>query len=1041
MIDGERKTVSALFADIKGSTELEQDLDPEEARAIIDPALKLMIDAVRRYEGCIVQSTGDGIFALFGAPVAHEDHPQRALYAALRMQQELKSYSTRLREAGNLPIEARVGVNTGEVVVRSISTGGGHTEYTPIGHTTNLASRMQALAPTGSVAITEQTRKLVEGYFALKPLGPTKVKGVSEPVNVYEVTGLGLLRTRLQRSAGRGLTKFVGREREMGLMRAAAEDASRGRGQVVAVVGEAGVGKSRLFYEFKAIAQSTSMVLEAFTVSHGKATAYFPMIDLLNSYFGIEPGDDSRKRIEKVSGRIVTLDATLEDVRRYLLRLMGLEDDNTLAQMDPQILKRRTLESLKRIVLRESVNQPVVLIFEDLHWIDPDTQDFLTVLADSIATSRVMLAANYRPEYRPQWTSRAYHSQLALAPLPAKSSQELLDSLLGDNDDLSRLKKLIIEKSEGTPFYIEELVQALFEQGVLARNGRIVLNRPVDDIKLPATVQGVIAGRIDLLRSDDKSLLQALAVVGREFPRRLVYALTTLSDEQLSDSLLRLQDGEFIYEQPAAGEWAYTFKHALTQEVAYNSMLIERRKLLHDRIGAAIESIYEKSIDAHVVELAHHYQHSDNAGKAIYYLRLAGERSLSRSQFYEAVSNAASALHRLGAIEDVTERMRAELPIRLLQAQAATGALGYTATEVEKALLRALELGRQFADRQMIFYATGFLSIYHMIGAEHEKAKALAEELLALAKSENNAAWLGEVQYARGANLFWMGRFGEAMRALEESIRYCQDNEHPINVAGADTLGLARAYHASCLWYLGYPDKALQSRVETLARAEVTHQPYTMAAVLLNVCQMGLLRRDPATMNDIETLIALSEEHGFQLLQIWGSSFQAGALLQRHPSNEALCSLADYIARASEMKANLAGPIFWSFLAQAHVRMGNAATGLDVIATALHEIEHTSGRYIDAELHRLRGELLMISDPTNIEQAESEFRNAIEIARRQEAKSLELRATMSLARPLAKEGKRAEARAILAEIYGWFTEGFDTVDLKDAKMLLDELSA
>jgi predicted ATPase len=468
-------------------------------------------------------------------------------------------------------------------------------------------------------------------------------------------------------------------------------------------------------------------------------------------------------------------------------------------------------------------------------------------------------------------------------------------------------------------------------------------------------------------------------------------------------------------------------------------VLIERRKFLHDRIGGAIESIHEKSIDDHVVELAHHYQRSDNASKAVHYLRRAGERALSRSQFNEAASNAADALQRLREIPGATERMRAELPIRLIQAQAATGTLGYTATEVEKALSRARELGRQVVDRRSTFSTMGFLRTFHMIGAEHEKAKALAEELLALAKSENNAAWLGEVQYATGANLFWMGRFGEAMRALEESIRYCQDNEHPINVAGADTLGLAHAYQASCLWYLGYPDKALQSRVETLARAEVTHQPYTMAAVLLNVCQMGLLRRDPATMNDIETLIALSEEHGFQLLQMWGSSFQAAALLQRHPSNEALSSLADYVARASEMKANLAGPIFWSFLAQAHVRMGKAATGLDVIATALQEVERTSGRYVDAELHRLRGELLMISDPTNLEQAEGEFRHAVDIARRQEAKSLELRATTSLARLLEPQGRRDEARAMLNEIYGWFTEGFDTADLKDAKALLVEL--
>src|SRR5579863_10424480 len=324
--EGERKTVTALFADIKGSMELMEDLDPEEAQAIIDPALRLMIDAVRRYDGYVVQSTGDGIFALFGAPVAHEDHPQRALYAALRMQEELTRYSARLREAGNLPIEARVGVNTGEVVVRSIATGTGHTEYTPIGHTTNLASRMQALAPTGSVAISEQTRKLCEGYFQLKPLGPTTVRGVREPVNVYEVTGLGPLRTRLQRSASRGYTKFVGREREMSSIKAAAEQAREGHGQIVAVMAEAGVGKSRLLFEFKAVSQSGWKVLETFSVSHGNASAFLPVIELLHGYSKISIEDDARTRREKVNGKVLTLDRSLEDALPYLFGLLGIVD-------------------------------------------------------------------------------------------------------------------------------------------------------------------------------------------------------------------------------------------------------------------------------------------------------------------------------------------------------------------------------------------------------------------------------------------------------------------------------------------------------------------------------------------------------------------------------------------------------------------------------------------------------------------------------------------------------------------------------------------
>src|SRR5215468_5721533 len=423
-LEGERKTITALFADIKGSTELQQDLDPEESRAIIDPALKIMIDAARHYDG-YVQNTGDGIFALFGAPIAREDHPQCALLAALRMQQEIRRYGDRLLQAGGVPIEIRVGVNTGEVVMRPLKTGDSHVEYAPIGHTTNLASRMQAVARSGSVVVSEATRKLVEGYFQLKSIGPTRVKGVTEPVQVYEVTGLGPLRTRLQRSAARGYTKFVGRHAEMEALKHAAESAKTGRGQIVAAMADPGVGKSRLFHEFKATSQSGWMLLDAVSFSHDKASAYIPVVDLLTRYFDIGAEDDGRKRREKVAGKIAILDRALEDTLPYLYGLLGLiEGDDPLVGMDAQIRMQRTLDALKRILLRESLNQPLMLIFEDLHWIDGETQAFLNLLTDGIANAPVLLLVNYRPEYSHSWGSKTYYTQLRLDPLGNESAGE-----------------------------------------------------------------------------------------------------------------------------------------------------------------------------------------------------------------------------------------------------------------------------------------------------------------------------------------------------------------------------------------------------------------------------------------------------------------------------------------------------------------------------------------------------------------------------------------------------------------------------------------
>ncbi|MBV8771308.1 MAG: AAA family ATPase [Deltaproteobacteria bacterium] len=429
--------------------ELMEDLDPEEARGIVDPALKLMIDAVHRYDGYIVQSTGDGVFALFGAPITHEDHPQRALYAALRMQEDIRRYGDRMRAQGQTPLQVRIGANTGEVVVRSLMTGTGQAEYTPIGHSTSLAARLQTLATPGAIVISGATSGFVQGYFQIKDLGKTAVKGVSEPIELFEVTGVGPLRTRLQVAARRGLTRFVGRHAELEQMRRALELARQGHGQIVAVMGEPGVGKSRLFLEFKAGAESGNLVLEAYSVSHGKASAYLPVIELLREYFEITANDDERKRIERILGKVLGLDRALEDTLPYLYSLFGISEAiDSLAQMDPEIRRRRTEEAVKRILLRESLNQPLIVIFEDLHWIDLETQSFLNYAADTIAHARILLLVNYRPEYRHEWSSRTHYTQLRLDPLEGRVAGDMLVELLGDAPELDSLKRLILERTE-----------------------------------------------------------------------------------------------------------------------------------------------------------------------------------------------------------------------------------------------------------------------------------------------------------------------------------------------------------------------------------------------------------------------------------------------------------------------------------------------------------------------------------------------------------------------------------------------------------------
>jgi len=553
-------------------------------RAILDPALQLMMDAVHRYDGYVAQVLGDGIFALFGAPIAHEDHPQRALYAALRMQEEMRRYGDQVRLKHGVPLAMRVGVNTGEVVLRSIRKDDLHTDYVPVGHSTNLAARMEQMATPGSILITEYTRKLVEGYFALKALGVAEIKGVEEPLPVYEVLGAGPLRTKLQVAMRRGLTRFVGRQSEMDQLQRALAQAKAGHGQIVGVMGEPGLGKSRLFHEFKLTSQSGCLVLEAFSVSYGKASPYLSLIELLKSYFQIQPQDEERTRKEKVAGKVLILDRNLEDLLPYLFSLLGIEDPGlSLHQMDAQIRRRRTLEALKRLFLHESLNQPLMLVFEDLHWIDNETQGFLDTLSEGIASARILLLVNYRPEYRHEWGQKTYYTQLRLAPLGREEAEEFLDVLLGttvgaglvpaqagrpQGSPLQDLKQLILDKTQGTPFFMEEIVQELVEQGVLTRDAvgaRRAVPLPTD-LHIPTTVQGILAARIDRLALDEKALLQQLAVIGREFPLSLVRQVIAQPEEELYCLLTSLQHKEFLYEQPAFPEIEYIFKHALTQE-------------------------------------------------------------------------------------------------------------------------------------------------------------------------------------------------------------------------------------------------------------------------------------------------------------------------------------------------------------------------------------------------------------------------------------------------------------------------------------------
>ena len=637
-LEGERKQVTVLFADLKGSMELLADRDPEDARKILDPVLEHMMEAVHRYEGTVNQVMGDGIMALFGAPLAHEDHAVRACYAALRMQESVKRYAEGARRAHGVTVRIRVGLNSGEVVVRAIGSDL-HMDYTAVGQTTHLAARMEQLAEPGSILLSPATLELAEGYVEVKLLGPLPVKGLPAPVEVYELVGAGAVRSRLHAAAARGLTRFVGRDSEVDQLRQALERAQAGHGQVVAVVGEPGGGKSRLYWEFTHSHRAHGWhILESGSVSYGKATAYLPVIDLLKAYFHIEGRDETRTIREKVTGKVLSLDRALEPSLSALLSLLEVPaEDEAWGRLDPPQRRQRTLDAVKRLLLRESQVQPLMLLVEDLHWIDAETQALLDSLVESLPTARLLLLANYRPEYQHLWGSKTYYRQLRIDPLPVESADDLLTSLLGTDQSLDSLKSTLIERTEGNPLFLEESVRTLAETKVLiGERGAYRLAHDATAIQVPATVQAILAARIDRLAPEDKRLLQAAAAIGKDVPFALLLAIAELGEEDLRRGLAHLQAAEFLYETSLFPDLEYTFKHALTHEVTYGGLLQERRRALHLRVLDALERLLGNRAGEQAHRLTEHALRAEDWRRAAPYLYLAGQKALVWGRYAEA---------------------------------------------------------------------------------------------------------------------------------------------------------------------------------------------------------------------------------------------------------------------------------------------------------------------------------------------------------------------------------------------------------------------
>ena len=886
-LEGERKQVTVLFADIKGSMELLVDRDAEAAQKLLfDPVLDRMIEAVHRYEGTVHRVLGDGIMALFGAPLALEDHAVRACYAGLRMQETVARYADAVRRSHGVQVAIRVGLNSGEIVVTRIGNDL-HMDYTVVGQTAHLASRMEQMANPGSVLTTADTLRLAEGHIAVRSLGPMPVKGLADPVQIYEVTGEGAARTRLQAAAGRGLTRFVGRDVQLEQLLRAQQLADLGHGQVVAIIGEAGVGKSRLAHEFLRSHQTTGwLVLDSSSASYGRATPYLPIIELLRRYFKIDVHDSTQSIREKISDRVLALDPALQDWLPPLEDLLDvLDDEHPLRSLDPTLHRQHTYQAVTQLLLRESNLQPVTAVVEDLHWNDALSLGLLNELVVAAQSARLLLIVTYRPEYQDEWSNQPNYHQLRLDPLASESLADLLQALLGSDPSLAPLNTFLAERASGNPFFVEEIVRSVVDTGVLEGvRGRYSLAKPFSSTDVPPTVRSVLAARIDALPGAGKRLLEEAAVIGHDVPFPQLHAICGLTEERLRRLLDNLQAAEFLYAGQIFPDLQYTFKHSLTHDVTYSGLLHERRRDIHARVVDAIEQFYADRLGEQVERLAHHAMRGEKREKAVQYLWQAGGKAAARSALSDARAWFEQALGNLEELPESRVTLEQAFEIRL---------------ELRR-VLRQLGEGRKMLDhlRQAEAVAERLEDdrrrgqVYALMTTVHSTLGELDEALVNGTRALEIAERLGDLKLRVVATSHL-----EQVYYYRGEYRHVFDNLAALPTGGVhEYFGMAalpsvfgRAYSIMSLVELGRFAEAAKYAAEAIQIAEPTQHVFTIGWAYFAASMLHLAKGEWTKAHSrVEHWIAMHRTGNVAMLLPWGVPASAWVLAELGEVSEAL---------------------------------------------------------------------------------------------------------------------------------------------------------
>jgi class 3 adenylate cyclase/predicted ATPase len=1032
----ERRQLTVLFCDLVDSTILARQLDPEDYREVVRAYQAVCAAVIQRFDGYIAQYLGDGLLVYFGYPVAHEDDAQRAVRAGLEMLDALVLLKTRLAADKGLRLAVRLGIHTGLVVVGAMGTGG-RQEQLALGDTPNIAARLQGLTAPDTVVVSAATWRLVQGYFAGHALGPQPLKGVETPVPAYRVLGTSGAQSRLDGMSPRGLTPLVGREAELMLLRERWAQARDGLGQVVVLSGEAGIGKSRLVQVLQEhVTAEPHARLEWRCSPYAQQSPLHPVITHLHRLLRWRADDAPAEKLRTLEETLAAYGFALPEVVPLFGALLSLPlpEHYPPLTLTPQRQRQKTLDAVLAWLLAEAMRQPVLFIIEDLHWIDPSTLEFLTLLIDQGPTARILTLLTCRPEFHAPWGFRAHLTPLTLNRLPRLQVTQIIVRVAGGKSLSAEVIEQIVAKTDGVPLFVEELTKMVLESGLLQEGEeRYELTGPLPPLAIPATLHDSLMARLDRLATV-KNVAQLGATIGRTFAYELLQAVSPLDEATLQHGLRQLVEAELVYQQGVPPQATYTFKHALIQDAAYQSLLRSTRQQYHQRIAQVLAEQFPEIAETQPELLAQHYTEAGLSGQAIPYWQRAGRRAVERSAHVEAIAHLTKGLELLRTLPDTPERAQQELTLQIALGVPLMVTKGHAAPEAEQAYGRARELCRQVGETPQLFRVLVGLWRFYLVRGDIQTARELAERLLTLAQ---------RVHDPLGVTLFYLGDLGTARGHLEQALAVYDSQKDRSHASHAvqDPEVACLSYLAWALWLLGYPDQALKRSHEALTLAQELSHPFSLAfalhfaAILHQLCVEGQVTQERA-----EAVMALSHEQGFPFFLSVGTVLRGWALAQQGQGVEGIAQMHQGLAAHRSTGAELNRPHHLAMLADAYAKGGQAEEGLSVLAEALTTAHKAENRLYEAELYRLKGELLLVRSTDSQAEAEAGFQQALALARRQQAKSLELRAALSLARLWQRQGKHTAAYELLAPVYSWFTEGFDTADLQEVRVLLDELA-